>query len=108
MKLTFLALDRVMSNKLCKFKFEKVTICAIEIFLGRKETPSGVDNLDVKILKPAADLSSLSISQIITVWKNMFVLQSRKQLKLFKESFSGKNSHLISSLSKIMKKEFMS
>lgn len=45
-----------MRNKSCKFKFERVSIGTIDKLLRvSREKASGVDNFDVKLLKPGAE-----------------------------------------------------
>lgn len=57
-----------MSNKSCKFKFEKVNTSTVKNLLrASTEKVSGVDNLDVKLLKAVADLNALPISHIINL-----------------------------------------
>lgn len=47
-------------------RFEMVSIRTIEKLIQvSKENPSGVDNFDVKLLKPVAELITLPISYII-------------------------------------------
>lgn len=42
--------DKIMIDKLCGFQLENITAGTVE-----KETPSGTENIDVKLFKPVAD-----------------------------------------------------
>lgn len=90
-----------MRNKSCKFKFERVTIGTIDKLLQvSRETASGVDNFDVKLLKPVAERIALPISYIINLrlekcihpseWKIAKIVSMAKNNKA--KPFSGKNS----------------
>lgn len=60
--------ERIVNNKSCKFKFEKVSISTVEKLLQESEkTLSGVDNLDMNLLKHVAELIAIPISHIINL-----------------------------------------
>lgn len=55
----------IMTSKSCTFKFERVSVDQVESLLSViKVKLSGVDNLDVKLLVPVADLIALPITHI--------------------------------------------
>lgn len=107
--------DKIMYNKLCKFTFERIQSETILTLLqASKEKPSGVDNLDMKLLKPVADLIAQPVAHIINLsletsicpaeWKVAKILPLPKNNR---ESFSDKNSRPVSvlpALSKIMER----
>ncbi len=72
--------DKIMNDKMCNFQFENITADTVEKLLRvARETPAGIDNLDVKLFKTVADLIALPISFIINLsLKKVFVLQNGK------------------------------
>lgn len=100
---------------MCNFQFENITAEIVEKLLRvARETPTGIDNLDVKLFKTVADVIALPISFIINLsfkkgicpseWKITKIIPLPKKSK---ETFSGKNSQPISllpALSKIMER----
>ncbi len=60
--------NKLMKNKCCSFHFEKVKVSTVEqLVRSSKNKPAGVDNLDVKLLKPVANVLALPICHIITL-----------------------------------------
>lgn len=108
-------MNKIMHNKVCKFTFESIQPETIlKLLQVSKEKTSGVDNLDMKILKPVADLIAQAVAHIINLslktcvcpaeWKIAKILPLPKDNR---QSFSGKNSRPISvlpALSKIMER----
>lgn len=60
--------NKLMKNKSCSFLFEKVEVSKVEkLIRSSKDKPTGVDNLDVRLLKPVADVLALPICHIINL-----------------------------------------
>ena len=107
--------DKIMKNKSCTFNFVSMTVDhVVSLLRNTKVKPPGVDNLDVKLLIPVADLIAIPIAHIInlsldkcifpTEWKTAKIVPLPKNGR---EPFSGKNSRPISllpALSKIMER----
>lgn len=106
---------KIMKDKQCCFRFDAITEDAVEKLLQTaKETPSGIDNLDIKLLKSVAGFIALPIAFIINLsfkkgifpaeWKIAKITPLPKDSK---DVFSGKNSRPISllpALSKVMER----
>ena len=61
-------LEKIKKDKQCCFRFDAITEDAVERLLQTaKETPSGIDNLDIKLLKSVAGLIALPIAFIINL-----------------------------------------
>ena len=91
---------KLMKNKCCNFHFEKVKVSTVEQLIKlSKDKPAGFDNMDVRLLKPVADILALPICYIINLsfeksicpadWKIAKIIPLPKNNK---ENFSGKNS----------------
>lgn len=107
--------NNIMENKYCTFAFDKVSISTIESVLkSMKVKPSGMDELDIRLLKLVADIVAIPVSHIINIslekcrypvkWKVAKIVPLPKNTK---EPFSAKNSRPISilpALSKVMEK----
>ena len=107
--------DKIMKDKLCRFCFVNISIDRIQKYLSNSpEKSSGVDNLEIQLLKPVSDLIAVPIAYIMNLslskgkcpveWKTAKIIPLAKNTK---EPFSGKNSRPISllpALSKIMEK----
>lgn len=70
-----------MRNKSCKFKFERVSIGTIDKlrWVSREKT-SGVDNFDVKLLKPVAEWIALPIYYIINLLLEKCIHPSQRKI----------------------------
>lgn len=105
----------IMQTKNCTFEFAEVTEDDVKKLLKEsKEKPSGIDNIEVRLLKMVVDFISLPVSHIINLsLRNNIFPSPWKMAKLIpliknnKEPLSGQNSRPISllpALSKIMEK----
>ncbi len=57
--------DKIRAGKNCEFEFTKVIVSYVEkLLLGCKDKPSGVDNMDSKLLKLVANLIAIPICHV--------------------------------------------
>lgn len=114
-KAEFLIRNCIMVGKTCNFEFVHVTAGQVEkLLLECKEKPSGVDNIDPKLLKLAASFIAVPIAHILNLSFNKGVYphawKSAKIVPLPKNTavpFCGPNSRpvsLLPALSKIMER----
>lgn len=101
-------LDKIMTNKCCTFKFNPISSDKVEeelLLSIHSEKPSGLDNLDGKLLRIAAHLVTNPITHIFNqslnwgvcpqVWKEAKVIPLPKNQKI---NLTGANSRPISIL----------
>lgn len=59
-------IDHIMTGKNCKFEFSEVTVSLVEkLLLGHKYQPSGVYNMDTKLLKLVANSIAIPICHVL-------------------------------------------
>ena len=107
--------NQIMAGKKFEFRFTPVTVSQVEkILLACKDKPAGVDNMDMKLLRLAANLISTIICHVFDLslkkcsfpqaWKTAKIIPLPKNPTV---SFCGSNSRpirLLPVLSKIMEK----
>ena len=107
--------DQIMRGKKCTFEFTKVNVSYVEkLLLNCKDKPSGVDNMDVRLLKLVANLIATPVCHMLNLsfekcvfpqaWKIAKIVPLPKNATV---PFSGPNSRPISllpAMSKIMEK----
>lgn len=83
-KAEILITNNIMAGKTCSFEFMNVTVNQVEKLLTEcKEKPSGVDNIDARLLKLVARLIAVPVAHILNLSFDKGIYPLGKWLKLY-------------------------